>query len=841
MVTDSDLKIKISAQVADLTEQLNRVKAELKSLGAAGASAGAQADAGLSGLGKNAAKAAAAIGVAVGSAAYFVKSAIDAADATGILAGKLDITTEALSKLQYAAKLSDVSQQSLESGLHGLTKTLTAALDPASGAAKALDAIGLSAAALLDLPADQQIGVIADALQRVENPALRGGLALKIFGKSGADLLPLIAEGSAGIDRMGGELEDLGGVLSGDVAARAMEFNDNLDTLKTAATALGTAIASELLDDLNGLTREITDFAKQKENAEGIAAFVRGIGQAVTWTAKAVAGTGNFMTRLGEEIAAFLHGPGGEKTLDELYDRLEQLQTRRAQANPNRPDVIGQIDQQIAKVKELIALGEDLARTEGDAAEATQGGADAKGEAAQAGGEQAISEEKIREALRTGAGERDKAARAEERRTKAIADLIAKLEDEVATIGKSESATVDYQLAQLGATQADRDRAAALSETLAGLKAKEAAEKRIKEQLPDVASELLRLQGNDAQAAENELRQRFAQLLADLKLMGNTAGVEIVEKLINLSVANARLDQLKSRIAEIAGAFDQVQQNAANRVATGAQSGGAARNDVAAAGNTALAQLQAQREQLQKLAAEDIPGAVEALSELDAKMADIAGQSAGGLVRSIQDLRKELAQMQEDFAGDAVTALRDSLAGLFFDLAEGSKSAKDALKDFARGFALAMVEIAARALATMLVLQLLDALFPGAGKLAAASGNIAAGVKHSGGIAGEGGTTRQVPGWIFAGAARYHTGGIAGLKPGEVPAILRKGEEVITENDPRHVANGGAGASVQNVRINLLDDRANIGDYMSSADGERVLLETLERNSLRARTVLGMG
>jgi hypothetical protein len=37
----------------------------------------------------------------------------------------------------------------------------------------------------------------------------------------------------------------------------------------------------------------------------------------------------------------------------------------------------------------------------------------------------------------------------------------------------------------------------------------------------------------------------------------------------------------------------------------------------------------------------------------------------------------------------------------------------------------------------------------------------------------------------FANAQRYHVGGIAGLKPGEVPAILKQGEEVLTADDPR--------------------------------------------------------
>lgn len=67
---------------------------------------------------------------------------------------------------------------------------------------------------------------------------------------------------------------------------------------------------------------------------------------------------------------------------------------------------------------------------------------------------------------------------------------------------------------------------------------------------------------------------------------------------------------------------------------------------------------------------------------------------------------------------------------------------------------------------------------------------------HEGGVVGLGGSSRQVNSLAFIGAPRYHTGGLAGLMPGEVPAILKAGEEVLTANDPRHVANGGAGVTV---------------------------------------------
>jgi hypothetical protein len=84
-------------------------------------------------------------------------------------------------------------------------------------------------------------------------------------------------------------------------------------------------------------------------------------------------------------------------------------------------------------------------------------------------------------------------------------------------------------------------------------------------------------------------------------------------------------------------------------------------------------------------------------------------------------------------------------------------------------------------------------LFGGGGGIA---GNDIALGYHSGGIVGQAGAARSVRASMFAGARRYHGGGIAGLAPGEVPAVLMGGprgrrEEVLTARDPRHSDNGG--------------------------------------------------
>ncbi len=90
----------------------------------------------------------------------------------------------------------------------------------------------------------------------------------------------------------------------------------------------------------------------------------------------------------------------------------------------------------------------------------------------------------------------------------------------------------------------------------------------------------------------------------------------------------------------------------------------------------------------------------------------------------------------------------------------------------------------------------------GAGAVGA-NGMLVGGI-HSGGIVGKDFTfTRSVSPTAFSAAPRYHRGGIAGMKPGEVPAILQKGEGVFTPAQMRSLGLGGGsgGGHTFNVTI----------------------------------------
>jgi len=84
------------------------------------------------------------------------------------------------------------------------------------------------------------------------------------------------------------------------------------------------------------------------------------------------------------------------------------------------------------------------------------------------------------------------------------------------------------------------------------------------------------------------------------------------------------------------------------------------------------------------------------------------------------------------------------------------------------------------------------------------AGGIFANILHAGGIVGSPGPGRMIPALSFAGAPRMHSGGWAGIKPDEVPAILQRGERVLSR---REAAGYGqpSGAPVVNVTIMARD------------------------------------
>lgn len=214
----------------------------------------------------------------------------------------------------------------------------------------------------------------------------------------------------------------------------------------------------------------------------------------------------------------------------------------------------------------------------------------------------------------------------------------------------------------------------------------------------------------------------------------------------------------------------------------------------------------------------------------------MSGADAQAAILAMQQLRDEIGQVTEkgkEFL-PSVEDVNDSLSDIgvnALDTVAQGGNIFDALSESIGQFLIDIgLAIAKQAL--------FNALTGGTG--GGVGGTVSSAIAslfHTGGIAGQQAVRRSINTDAFIGAVRYHTGGIAGLQPNEVPAILKAGEEVLTADDPRHIANGGKGKNGDVKIVNVFDPADMMEKALASDAGQRVLLNWVNRNR---RTVGGL-
>jgi len=211
----------------------------------------------------------------VASLGELVKGSIDAADNLSKMSQKVGVAIDQLSGMAYAAELADVSVEQLGKGMGKLAKAMyEAAGDSNSGPAKTFQVLGVSVTDAAGKIRDTEAVMmdLADRFAGMDDGAAKTALSMEVFGKAGADLIPLLNSGKKGIQEAADEARRFGKVLSEEAGKQAEEFNDNLTRLKSQITGMAITIANELLPEINEL---VDTFAK--EGAGGAKMFAGGI------------------------------------------------------------------------------------------------------------------------------------------------------------------------------------------------------------------------------------------------------------------------------------------------------------------------------------------------------------------------------------------------------------------------------------------------------------------------------------------------------------------------------------------------------------------------------------
>ena len=226
--------------------------------------------------------AAAAIAAAA-AVAVMIKGSIDAADAMGKAAQKVGTTTEMLSGLKYAAALSDVSFEALQKSLGKLSSNAYAAATSGGEAATAFKTLGINVKGTDGHLKDSGtvLEELAGKFSKMPDSAEKSALAIKLFGKAGLDMIPLLNSGSEGLAQMREEAERLGIIIGGDAAKSAEEFNDNLTRISERTKGLSNQIMTDLLPVINELTSAYMTATEGSNSLSGASAVIKTIFETV--------------------------------------------------------------------------------------------------------------------------------------------------------------------------------------------------------------------------------------------------------------------------------------------------------------------------------------------------------------------------------------------------------------------------------------------------------------------------------------------------------------------------------------------------------------------------------
>ncbi len=186
--------------------------------------------------------------------------------------------------------------------------------------------------------------------------------------------------------------------------------------------------------------------------------------------------------------------------------------------------------------------------------------------------------------------------------------------------------------------------------------------------------------------------------------------------------------------------------------------------------------------------------------------AGAAGKAAGDATAAGADAAKSGWAAVTAALSDYASKARDIGADVGQALVGAFQSAEDAVGEFVKTGKLNFGDLVSSILADLAKLAVRKSVLgPIADMLSGALGSIGgifAPVLHSGGMVGNTASGRMIPALAFAGAPRMHSGGWAGLRPDEVPAILQKGERVLSRRELAAQAGVQAGGG-QNIAVTI--------------------------------------
>ncbi|MFN4100136.1 MAG: phage tail tape measure C-terminal domain-containing protein [Pararhodobacter sp.] len=773
-----------------------QVRAELEGVGAAGARGFGRlsremdmANARVAAFARRATLAAAAATAALAAAgAAMIRSGLQTVDAQAKLAASLDTTVASIQVLERAGDLAGVSMGQVEQATVQLTRRLSQAAAGAGPAVDALRRLRLSAEDLQRMPLDRRIAAIQDALGQFVPEAERAAVASQLFGDRAALVFTRID--TTTLRQATADVHDFGVVVSDQDAAQIERTNDAISRLgliwrgvsnqlavaaapalegvanALAAVArttgpLGIAIRA-LFDNIGRLTTYAATFAgimagRWVAGMAMAALSVRGLATALVVLRGALirTGIGALIVGAGELVYQFTRlvaGAGGVGEAFRLLGDLAREVWLRMGLSLDGAFADMAAGWEGLKAAGLSALEGTIAGVVsfGDRTAATFQGAYDAAVAIWGSLPGAIGDFAFQAANGLISGVEAMLNGVVTRINNFINGLnaaLALLPEWATGEGGVRIGTLDpVGLARIG----NPFEGAAEAAGAAAADAFSAALSRTYLEPPDLG---LGAMADDARARADGYREA-AGMLAD------AAGRPLASWQALRAALTGSGTEAETALADAAAAASSLGDEFDNTGRAAGRAGAAARAAGAAAAEGA------------DTALTGWAAVTAALADYAAKAREIGGDIGNALVGAFQSAENAVAT----FVKTGKLDFRDLVTSMIADLAK----------------------LAARRFILGPIANALSGALGGAG-------GIFANILHAGGMVGAPGLGRMVPAMAFANAPRMHSGGWAGLRPDEVPAILQRGERVLSRREAAGYGHGQGAAPNISVTINARD------------------------------------
>ena len=202
----------------------------------------------------------------LGGSAYAFKQVVDwtariarEINDVGEASQRLNMTTQSLSRLQYAARITGMQTQEMNHYLEFLQRKLGEAALGSNATEAAFTKMGLSATKLANIPMDQALSAIARGLASVNSSAERAAIATQLFGRDSGQMVDLLDKGGATLAKLAAEAEKYGAVIRPDQVITAKEYAESVNRVTEAFSSLGRNIAEGLFPVLEKTLKLLND------------------------------------------------------------------------------------------------------------------------------------------------------------------------------------------------------------------------------------------------------------------------------------------------------------------------------------------------------------------------------------------------------------------------------------------------------------------------------------------------------------------------------------------------------------------------------------------------------